>query len=84
MLAITAFTMGKSQERPSEELVLARSGLLISDSLKNGNLTRELLEKFSDQYNKVWTLYGSAVKSKAPVDVHESTLRRFVSWNKGS
>ena len=48
MLAITAFTMGKSQEKPSEELVLARSGLLISDTLKNGNLTRELLEKFSD------------------------------------
>ena len=73
MLAITAFTMGKSQEKPSEELVLARSGLLISDTLKNGNLTRELLEKFSNQYNKVWTLYGSAVKSKAPIDVHEST-----------
>lgn len=73
MLAITAFPIGKSQVKPSEELVLARGGLLVSDSLKNGNLTKELFERFSDQYNKVWTLYGSAIKSKAPVDVHEST-----------
>ena len=73
MLAITAFPIGKSQVKPSEELVLARGGLLVSDSLKNGNLTKELFERFSDQYNKVWTLYGSAIKSKTPVDVHEST-----------
>ena len=74
MLAITAFPIGKSQVKPSEELVLARGGLLVSDSLKNGNLTKELFERFSDQYNKVWTLYGSAIKSKAPVDVHAEYL----------
>lgn len=74
MLAVTGFHIGRSQEKASAELVLVRSGSLVSDSLQNGNLTREqLFEKFSDRYNKIWTLYGSAVKSKAPVDVHEST-----------
>ena len=54
MLAITAFTMGKSQVKPSEELVLARGGLLISDTLKNGNLTKELLKSLVST-RKVWT-----------------------------
>lgn len=52
-----------------------KSGLFISDSLKNGNLTRgELFEKFNQKYNRVWTLYGSAISRKAPIDVYENTL----------
>lgn len=51
-----------------------KSGLFISDSLKNGNLTRgELFEKFNQKYNRVWTLYGSAIARKAPIDVYENT-----------
>jgi hypothetical protein len=53
----------------------AKSGLSISDSLRNGNLTRDqLFEKFNKQYNRVWTLYGSAVVRKAPIDVYENTV----------
>jgi hypothetical protein len=53
----------------------AKSGLSISDSLENGNLTRDqLFEKFDKQYNRVWTLYGSAVVRKAPIDVYENTV----------
>jgi hypothetical protein len=52
-----------------------KSGLFISDSLKNGNLTRgELFEKFNQKYNRVWTLYGSAIARKAPIDVYENTV----------
>ena len=50
---------------PPYTLSKAKSGLFISDSLRNGNLTRDqLFEKFNKQYNRVWTLYGSAIARK--------------------
>ena len=60
---------------PPYTLSKAKPGLFISDSLRNGNLTRdELFEKFNKQYNRVWTLYGSAIARKASVDVSENTV----------
>jgi hypothetical protein len=60
---------------PPYTLSKAKSGLFISDSLRNGNLTRDqLFEKFNKQYNRVWTLYGSAIARKASVDVSENTV----------
>ena len=73
-------TLGQPQHNPeisssTNLMSKVKSGLFISDSLKNGNLTRgDLFEKFNQKYNRVWTLYGSAIARKAPIDVYENTV----------
>lgn len=75
-----SLTLGQPQHNtktiiPANSMNKVKSGLFISDSLKNGNLTRaELFEKFNQKYNRVWTLYGSAIARKAPIDVYENTV----------
>lgn len=79
LVGITVVSAQPHPEAPTSaskySLSKVKSGSFISDSLQNGNLTRgELFEKFNQKYNRVWTLYGSAIARKAPIDVYENTL----------
>jgi hypothetical protein len=78
LITVITVTLGQPQNNtktssPAYSMNKVKSGLFISDSLKNGNLTREQLFEFNQKYNHVWTLYGSAVARKAPVAISENT-----------
>ena len=75
-IAITISQPQANVKNGSHSINKVKSGLFISDSLRNGNLTGEqLFSKFDKKYNRVWTLYGSAIARKAPVDVSENTVQ---------